>query len=208
MPTLKIYGRTTSINVMKVLWTCVELGVPFTREDVGGPFGRNNEPWYRAMNPNGLVPTIDDDGFILWESNTVARYLAAKYGGGRLWPLGTQARADSERWMDWQLSVLGPAMFGVFWGLIRTPADKRDANAIEASRQKTIDAFRLLDAHLGTRDFVAGSALTIGDIPVAPFVHRWYALPIERPAMPNLEKYYKRLSERPGYKTHCMLPLS
>ena len=205
---LKIYGRITSINVMKVLWTCAELNIPYEREDVGGQFGKNNEPWYLAMNPNARVPTIDDDGFTLWESNSISRYLACKYGFGKLWPVGTQARADGERWMDWQLSVLGPAMTPLFWGLIRTPPEKRDANAIENGRKATAEAFKILDAHLASRDYVTGNALTIGDIPVAPFVHRWYGLPIERPKLANVEKYYARLGERPGYKQHCMLPLS
>ncbi len=205
---LKIYGRKNSVNVMKVLWACAELDIPYTREDVGGQFGKTTEPWYLAMNPNARVPTIDDDGFILWESNSIVRYLGCKYGAGRLWPLGTQARADAERWMDWQLSVLGPAMTPVFWQLIRTPPEKRDPAAIEASRTASADALKMLEARLADRDFVGGSTLTVGDIPVACMVHRWFALPIERPSLPNLDKYYARLQERPGYKTHVMLPLT
>jgi glutathione S-transferase len=205
---LKIHGRNNSINVMKVLWVCAELNIPYTRDDVGGQFGKNNEPWYLALNPNARVPTIDDDGFTLWESNSIVRYLACKYGTGKLWPAGTQARADVDRWMDWQLSVLGPAMTPVFWNLIRTPPEKRDAAVIEASRKASIDALKILDVHLVSRDFIGGTALTMGDIPVAPFVHRWYALPIERPKLANLEKYYARLAELPGYKAHVMLPLT
>lgn len=205
---LKIYGRNNSINVMKVLWLCAELNIPYTRDDVGGQFGKNNEPWYLALNPNARVPTIDDGGFILWESNSVVRYLACKHGTGKLWPAGTQARADVDRWMDWQLSVLGPAMTPAFWGLIRTPPEKRDPAAIEASRKASIEALKILDAHLVSRDFIGGPTLTMGDIPIAPFVHRWYALPIERPKMANLEKYYARLSDMPSYKTHVMLPLT
>jgi glutathione S-transferase len=193
---------------MKVLWLCEELGIPYTREDAGGAFGKVNEPWYLAMNPNARVPTIDDDGFILWESNSISRYLACQYGFGKLYPVLAQARADVERWMDWQLAVLGPAMTPVFWQLIRTPAEKRDHNAVEASRKASIDALKMLEAHLVSRDFLGGSTLTIGDIAVAPFMHRWYHLPIERPKMPNLEKYYARVGERPGYRTHIMQPLS
>jgi glutathione S-transferase len=205
---LKIYGRNNSTNVMKVLWICAELNLPFSREDVGGQFGRNRDQWYLDLNPNAVVPAIDDDGFTLWESNSIVRYLAAKHGAGKLWPTDPAARGDAERWMDWQLSTLGPAIFQVFWGLIRTPPEKRDANAIEASRQKSIDAFRILDVRLADRDFLGGNSLTIGDFPVGPFVHRWFALPIERPKMPNVEKYYARLAARSGFKTHCMLPLS
>lgn len=205
---LKIYGRITSVNVMKVLWACVELNLAYTREDVGGAFGKTNEPWYLAMNPNARVPTIDDDGFTLWESNSIVRYLAAKHGRGTLWPEDVKVRADGDRWMDWQLSVLGPAMTPVFWQLIRTPADKRDMAVAEASRKASIEALKMLDARLADRDFVAGRTLTAGDIPAASMVHRWYALPIERPKMANLEKYYARLAERPGYKQHVMQPLS
>ena len=205
---LKIYGRNTSVNVMKVLWACVELNLPFTREDVGGNFGKTREPWYLAMNPNARVPTIDDDGFTLWESNTIVRYLAAKHGRGTLWPDDPKTRADGERWMDWQLSVFGPAITPVFWQLIRTPAEKRDMAAVEAGRKASAEALAMLDARLADRDFVAGTALTCGDIPVGAMVHRWYALPIERPKLPNLDRYYARLGERPGYKAHCMQPLS
>jgi glutathione S-transferase len=205
---LKIYGRITSVNVMKVLWACVELNLPFSREDVGGAFGKTNEPWYLAMNPNARVPTIDDDGFTLWESNSIVRYLAAKHGRGTLWPEDLKVRADGERWMDWQLSVLAPAITPVFWQLIRTPAEKRDMAAAEASRKTSIEAFKILDARLADRDFLAGRAFTMADIPCGSMVHRWYALPIERPKMANLEKYYARLGERAGYKQHVMLPLS
>jgi glutathione S-transferase len=205
---LKIYGRNNSVNVMKVLWTCVELNLPFTREDVGGQFGRNREPWYLAMNPNAIVPTIDDDGFVMWESNAIVRYLTAKHSAGKLWPTDPQTRASADRWMDWQQTILNPALTPVFWGLIRTPPDKRDANLIEASRQKCIDAFGILETHLGAAAYMSGDTFNMADIPVGVTLHRWLALPIERPAMPNLERYYGRLAARPGYSTHVKLPLS
>jgi glutathione S-transferase len=205
---LKIYGRITSVNVMKVLWACVEMNIPYTREDVGGEFGKTKEAWYLAMNPNARVPTIDDDGFTLWESNTIVRYLAAKHGKGTLWPEDPKVRADGERWMDWQLAVLGPALAPGFWQLIRTPTDKRDMKLVEQSRQASIEALKMLDACLADRDFVAGKTLTCGDLPAAAVLHRWFKLPYERPKMANLERYYARLAERPGYKQHVMLPLS
>ena len=105
---LKIYGRKTSSNVQKVLWCCDEIGLAFEREDIGGEFGGNKTPEYLALNPNGLVPTIDDGGFILWESNSCVRYLAAKYGKGKLWPVDLQVAASASRWMDWQLSTVNP----------------------------------------------------------------------------------------------------
>ncbi|MCC7273003.1 MAG: glutathione S-transferase N-terminal domain-containing protein, partial [Alphaproteobacteria bacterium] len=131
---LKILGRKTSSNVMKVLMVCHELKIPFTREDIGGPFGKNNEPAYLALNPNGLVPTIDDDGFILWESHAIMRYLATKHRGTALWPEELQARANVDRWMEWGNTTAGPAITPMFLQLVRTPAPDRDPKVIEASR--------------------------------------------------------------------------
>lgn len=215
---LKIYGRTTSINVMKVIWTCAELGLEYERKDVGREFGRNREneaelppiddPEYLAMNPNGRIPTIDDDGFVLWESNSIVRYLAGRYGTGGLWPTEPCARADSERWMDWQLTVLILAVNPVFLHLVRTPPEKRDAAAIERGRRHSIAATRILDNHLAKCPYLAGAALTVGDISVGTVVHRWLSLPVERPSMPNLERYYALLAERPGYREHIMRPLT
>src|SRR5215475_10272940 len=132
---IKIWGRNTSSNVQKVMWAIGEIGLPHERIDIGGPFGKNREPAYLAMNPNGLVPTLEEeDGFLLWESNTIVRYLAAKHGPGKLEPSDLRNRASAQKWMDWQLSVANPAIKPVFWGLIRTPADKRDPKAIEAGK--------------------------------------------------------------------------
>ncbi len=133
---LKIIGRDTSSNVQKVLWVCGELELPFERQDLGGPFGGNDNPEYRALNPNGRVPTIIDDGFVLWESNSCTRYLAAKHAAGTLYPDDLQARGNAERWMDWQIAMVSPTLVPVFWGMIRTAPEDRDLEAIEASRQK------------------------------------------------------------------------
>jgi glutathione S-transferase len=199
---LKVYGRANSINVQKVMWIIGDLNIPHTREDVGGAFGKTKEDWYMKMNPNSVVPTIDDDGFVLWESNTIVRYLAAKHGTGDLLPTDLKARADAERWMDWLLTVLGPAMRDVFWGLVRTPPEQRDAKAIEDSRQKSYAALQILEKQLAGRDHVTGKSFTVGDIPIGVFVNRWFKLPIERPKLANLEAYHARLKQRPGFKTH------
>lgn len=206
---LKVWGRTNSINVQKAMWTVGELKLMHERIDAGGAFGRNNEPDYLAKNPNGLVPTIDDDGFILWESNTIVRYLAAKHGSGTLWPTDPAKRADSEKWMDWMMTVWNPAVFPAFWGLVRTPPEQRDAKAIEASRVKTIAALKIFEAALAGKDYVGGPVLTIGDIPMGCAVHRWFSLPIERPKLANLEAYYARLKQRPAYVAHVAgIPLT
>ena len=205
---LKVWGRKNSINVQKVMWAVGELALDHERVDAGGQFGRTKDPEYLAMNPNALVPTIDDNGFVLWESNAVVRYLAAKHTGGRLWPADAQARADADRWMDWAITTVIPAMGPAFMGLIRTPPEKRDAAAIEASRVKCADALSIFDKHISKREFAAGKSLSMGDIPIGCAVNRWYSLPIERPKMPALEAYYQRLQQRGPYKTHVMIPLT
>jgi glutathione S-transferase len=202
---LKIWGRNTSVNVQKVMWAVGELGLPHERIDVGGAFGRNNEPAYLAMNPNGLVPTLEEeDGFVLWESNSIVRYLAAKYGAGTLEPAEAHARARASSWMDWQLTVAAPALTPVFWGLIRTPPEKRDAAAIEAGKVKSMAAMRILDGQLGKTAFVAGDALSMGDIPVALVAYRFRRLVEERKGLDNLERWFAAIEQRPAFKQQVL----
>jgi len=205
---LKLWGRVNSINVQKVLWALEELKVPYERTDAGLQFGVVNEPFYRKMNPNGRVPTIDDDGFVLWESNAIVRYLSAKHGVGTLWPNDPRQRADSDRWMDWATSTVAPALTPVFWGLVRTPPEKRNMAAIEADAEKVAQAFQVLEQALEGRDYVCGKSFTMGDIPLGTFVYRWYALAVKRPTLAKVEAYHQRLQRRPAYKKHVMLPLS
>jgi len=205
---LKLWGRINSINVQKVLWALAELKVPYERTDAGLQFGVVNEPFYRRMNPNGRVPTIEDDGFVLWESNAIVRYLSEKHGAGTLWPNDPRQRADADRWMDWTTSTVAPAITPVFWGLIRTPAERRDLKAIEEGVERLAQAFQVLEQGLEGRDHVAGKSFTMGDIPLGTFVHRWYALAVKRPKLPRVEAYYERLQQRASYKKHVMLPLS
>lgn len=205
---LRIWGRTNSINVQKVLWTCAELDLEYERIDAGLAFGVNNTPEYKAMNPNGLVPTIDDDGFILWESHAIVRYLARRHGVGTLWPDDPRVAADADRWMDWYHTTLFVGVRVVFQTLVRTPPDKRNMAEVEENRLKAIVAFDILEAHLAKRNYVAGKAFTIGDIPAGVATYRWLNLPIERRAIPNVERWYQRLTERPAFRSHCMLPLT
>jgi glutathione S-transferase len=205
---LKILGRNNSSNVQKVMWCCGELGLKVDRSDIGGPFGKNREPEYLALNPNGLVPTMDDDGFILWESNAIVRYLTAKHGTGTLWPADLRHRADADRWMDWQATAVAPAITPMFLGLYRTPPDKRDPAAIEASRVKTGEVLKILDAHLAKRPYVGGDTLTMGDIPLGIMGYRWFNFPIERPEMKNLRAWYDRLTQREAFRQHVMIPIT
>ena len=204
---LKIWGRTNSVNVKKALWCAEELGLAYERIDAGMQHGVVNTPEYRKMNPNGLVPTIEDDGFVLWESHTIVRYLAAKHGAGKLWPLDLKVRADAERWMDWTFTFLN-AFRPVFWGLVRTPPEKRDMAAIEEGRKKSAELLGTLDAALAGRNYVAGSTFTMGDIPIGCHVQLWMRLPIERQKQPALEAWFARLLERAPYRKVVDIPLS
>lgn len=199
---LKVWGRKTSANVQKVMWAIGELGLACERIDIGGPFGKNREPDYLAMNPNGLVPTLEEDGFHLWESNAIVRYLAAKFGAGALDPADARARAVAGQWMDWQLTMAGPAIFPVFWGLVRTPLEQRDPKAIDAGKAKTLEAMSILNAQLTKTAYVAGDAFSCGDIPVGIIVHRFVALVPDHPAMNGLERWYADLCERPAFRAH------
>jgi len=208
---IRIWGRNTSSNVQKAMWAVGELKLECERIDVGGAFGKNKEPKYLAMNPNGLVPTLEEeDGSLLWESNSIVRYLAGKHDKtGALEPRDARQRALASQWMDWQLSVVGPAILPAFWGLIRTPEDKRDMAAIKASQDKSTAAMQILDAQLAKTAFVAGDAFSYGDIPVGVMTYRFRALVPERPALPNLERWYAALTKRKPFQDHVSsIPLS
>lgn len=205
---LKIWGRASSANVQKVMWLIGELGIAHERIDAGLQFGQNNEDWFEAMNPNRTVPVLDDDGFILWESNAILRYLARRQDAETLYPSGLRERADIERWMDWQLGVLSPWITAILKNLIRTPPEKRDQAVIDNAIAQATKGMRLLDKHLAGRDFVVADALTLADIALGPMAQRWHAFPIERPELPALAAWYGRLTERPAYREHVMLPLS
>lgn len=206
---LKVWGRNTSSNVQKVMWAIGELSLEHERFDIGGAFGKNKEPAYLAMNPNGLVPTLQDGDFILWESNTIVRYLAREYGAGTLEPADVKTRARASQWMDWQISVVAPAIGPAFWGMIRTPPEKRDPAVIAASQAKTTEAMKMLDTQLGRTKFVAGDKFSMGDIPLGIMVYRFRQLVPERPALANLDRWYKALQTRAAFREHVeAIPLS
>ena len=205
---LKVWGRTSSVNVQKVLWCCEELGLPYERVDAGGPFGGTDAPDYLTMNPNGLVPTVSDDGFTLWESNAIVRYLAARHGVEKLLPEDLAKRALAEKWMDFQLGTLFPAFRAGFLDLTRTPPEERDPDAIAASLRETTRLLAVLDAHLEGEEFVAGEGLGVGDLALGPVVYRWLNIEIERPDLPNLQRWHDRLTERPAYRKSVMVPFT
>ncbi|MDH3319460.1 MAG: glutathione S-transferase [Betaproteobacteria bacterium] len=204
---LKIWGRTNSVNVKKALWCAEELGLKYERIDAGMAHGVVNTPEYRKMNPTGLVPTIDDDGFQLWESHTIVRYLCAKHSAGKFWPTDLKQRADAERWMDWAFTFQG-AMRNVFWGLIRTPPEQRDHKAIAEGCARSAQLVAMLEGVLANKPYVAGSAFTMGDIPIGCEVQRWMRVPIERASFPNVEAWFGRLRERPNFVRIVDQPLT
>ena len=204
---LKIWGRTNSVNVKKALWAIEELGLKYERVDAGMEHGVTKTPEYMKMNPNSLVPTIEDDGFVLWESHSIVRYLAAKHGVGTLWPTDLRARADAERWMDWAFTFQN-AMRAVFWGLIRTPPEKRDLKAIEEGRKRSAELLAVPERTLSERPYLGGDTFTMGDIPLGCEVQRWMRVPMERPRFPAVEAWFERLRSRPAFRKHVDIPLS
>ena len=194
--TLRIWGRMSSINVKKVVWTAQELGLEFQRTEAGGPFGLVRTPDYLRLNPNALVPVIEDGDFVLWESNVIVRYLCAKHSPGQLYPTELRERFEAERWMDWQQTTFNPASRPGFWQLIRTAPEQRKAQAISDSNAAVEALLATLDAQLGRHAFVAGERFTMADLALGCEAHRWFGLPQPRESWPNVERWYQGLRAR------------
>ena len=193
--------------MQKVVWTLSELGIEFTREDVGGPYGGNHTPEYLRMNPNGLVPTVIDGDLVMWESNAVCRYICNKFGGERLYPKAPERRVLVERWMDWQLSTIVPALVPLFMMLVRTPEAKRDPAMIAKLRGEAEEPFKILERHLAGRTYLEGDDATLADIGPAIWTYRWFTLGYGDQSG-HLGAWYRRMAERPAYREHIMIPLA
>jgi glutathione S-transferase len=193
---LKIWGRISSINVKKVVWTAQELGLDFQRTEAGGLFGIVTTPEYIALNPNSLVPLIEDDDYALWESNVIVRYLCAKHAPDTLYPQALRERFDAERWMDWQQTTFNPASRPGFWQLVRTPPEQRNLELIAESNAAVESLMATLDAHLATREFMLGARFTMADIPLACEAHRWFSLLQPRQSRPHVERWFASLRAR------------
>ena len=204
---ITLWGRKNSINVQKALWCIEELGLAYERIDAGRGYGVTDMPAYGRMNPNRLVPTIEIDGFVLWESNTIVRYLSAIHSPGQLWPTDPKVRADADRWMDWQATAFTPAFGPVFHGVVRTPGS-RSREEIEAAIAASENYAAILDAQLADRRYVTGETFTMGDIPAGAAAFRWLNLPIERQPRPNVERYVADLLSRPAAQKVLILPLT
>ena len=206
--TLKLWGRSSSGNVQKALWALDELGLPYEAIEAGGAHGIVGDAAYRAMNPNGLVPTLEEDGFVLWESNAILRYLALAHGGPLALPEAPRARALVDQWLDWQATAFTPAMRDAFLQLVRVAPEKRDAGLIEASRANSERCAALLDRHLAQTPFVAGARFSIADIAVGLAANRWFQLPLEREERPEIRRWLATLVQRPAASAVLSLPLT
>ncbi len=197
-----LWGRSTSSNVMKVIWLLEELKLPYERMDVGGPFGKTDTPEYRRINPTGLVPTLQEDAFTLWESNAILRYLCTEHADTPMFPRQPQARADIDRWMDAQQTTMNRPQGVIFVNLIRTPPEKRDKAAIDSAIVEAARAWGLIAAELGSHSYICGDTLTLADICWGVHVHRWFNMDFARPDVPNLRAWYDRLLQRQVYREH------
>jgi glutathione S-transferase len=203
--TLTIWGRLNSHNVKKVVWLAEEIGLPYVRHDIGGKFGMDEA--YLRKNPNALIPTIEDGDFILWESNTILRYLAAKYAPDTFWHADPQARALVERWMDWHFNY-ARSQLPAFLNLVRHAPENRDAEAISTSTEEAGRLMGIVDATLAKQPWLSGQTFGLGDIPMGVHAYSWFSLDIPRPDYPHVSDWYARLRERPGYAQYVMIPLS
>ena len=203
---LKVWGRKTSINVQKVMFAVGELGLEHQRFDFGGPFGGLDTPEYALLNPNRLVPTIDDNGFVLWESNAIVRHLAQRYGRGSLSPLDEMTFARADSWMDWSLTqIYNDVITTCFLQLIRTPARERNVAQVEAAARRAGEKLAILDRQLAGRSFIVGETVSMADIAVGALMYRYFNLEIARPSLPNVEAWYARLMTRPAFQEHVMI---
>ena len=201
---LKIWGRNTSINVQKVLWMVHELNLEYERYDVGGAFGGLDTEDYLAKNPNQRIPTIEDGGLVLYESNAIIRYLAGKYASSDLWPADLGARAVLDQWMDWMQTTLYPEFIAIFWAMVRTPKAERDLAAVEAAVERLGKQYAILDARLARGGYIGGGRFSVGDIPLGAMCYRYYSVDIARPALPNVEAWYERLQTRAPFRDVIM----
>ena len=203
---LEVWGRKNSSNVIPVMWVVAELGLEHTRHNVGGSFGDLDTDAYGALNPNRTIPTINDDGLVLWESNAIIRYLSRTYGAGSLWPEDPRSVAQADQWMEWcKLNVM-PTLIQAFFGLVRTAKEQQDLEKVAEHARVVGQKMQIFEQHLDGQQFVVGDTVTMGDITIGAASHKFFTLDFERPELPNVQAWYARLCEREAYKTHAMNP--
>lgn len=205
---LTVWGRNNSTNVKKVLWCLEELGLSYKRIDAGGQYGQLNDPLYRSLNPNGLIPCLQDDDFILWESNTIVRYLAAQYGASTLYLPDAKQRAAAEKWMDWATSSIAAPFKTVFIGLVRTAPELQDQAQIAHGIMQWNTSMAIADETLSKQSYLSGDKFGIGDIPLGCLAYAWFNLSLERPELPHLQRWYQHLTERAAFQKVIDIGLS
>ncbi|HEX6243506.1 MAG TPA: glutathione S-transferase family protein [Polyangiales bacterium] len=205
MSVLKVWGQPRSINVQKVLWALEELELKYERLDVTDKL---KTPEYLALNPNGLMPTLQDGDAALWESNAILRYLFARYGKAPLFPEDHVTRARADAWNEWHNLTFWANVRPLLVQLVRTPEDKRDRAVIESSQNNVHAALKILEGTLEKQPYVAGQHFTFGDLPLAAAAQRWFNLPLKRPETKAVQAWYARIKERPGFKKWIDLPLA
>lgn len=205
---VRVLGRANSINVQKVMWIAAEIGLDIDRVDVGGAFGGNDTPEYLANNPSGKIPTMHDDDFCLWESNSIVRYIAAKYGSAPWFPALEADQYRASQWMDHYISTLHPPMTLIFYNLIRMTPEERNEAAFNKALDSLNTCWAVVDRHLEDNKFLTGTAPTMGDVPMGCAAYRWHTLDIKRPDLPNLKRWYESLASRSAFQEHVMLPLT
>lgn len=205
---LRIWGLAKSQYVQRVMWTVGELGLEHERIDAGNVFGKLETAAFGRLNPNRRVPTIEDGDVVVWESHACVRYLAARYGKGSLWPEDPGQRARCDMWMDWATTAIVPELGPAVTQLVRTPPDKRDMAVARSAVARLGAVLAVLDEHLAHRPFVGGDTLTIGDIPAGCCYWRYQSLDIDRPSLPNCQRWYGSLTARDAYRRHVMLPVT
>ncbi|MCV0396120.1 MAG: glutathione S-transferase family protein [Rhizobiaceae bacterium] len=202
---ITVHGRASSVNVQIVMWAIAELGLPYERHDVSGPFGGTDTPEFLAMNPNGLVPVIQDGDLTMFESAAIVRYLGAKYGDDRFWPKDPVERAPLDMWAEWAKTTFATAMNPIFMQMVRTREADRNMALVEMSVKQLAKAAAIADARIGDGPFLFGDAPTFADIIFAHQLYRYYTLPFERTQTPNLDRHYERLTKRPAFAEHVMI---
>lgn len=205
-PPIALWGRMSSCNVQRAVWALEEVGIAYERIDAGGDWGGLDDPAYLALNPHGRIPTLVDGDTVVWESDAIVRYVAARYGAGSLWPEAPEDRAAADQWMAWTAASLYPDWIELFWKLVRTPPAKRDPDTIARLLTATARRFELLDRHLKTGDYMSGNTFTMADIPAGMMLYRWFEMDIVRPDTPHVEAWYARLRDRPAYRKAICIP--
>jgi glutathione S-transferase len=204
--TITIWGRRSSFNVQKVLWTLDELQLPYEHKNAGGDYGGLDNPEFLAMNPHGLVPVLHDEEGSVWESNSIVKYLCAKHSCGNLWLEDPFERSLADRWIDWSATTLQPSFMGLFWGYYRTPESQRNPMEIQNALESCQKHFRALDRHLANQEYLAGSSFTVADIPAGTALYRYFTLglPVEEPT--NVMAWFARLRERSPFCQNILVP--